>query len=74
MTIRSCDELIPLSMVPVIILEITGVSRGVSSVRAWIKKGCRTIDGRVVRLEAVKRLGQIFTTKKAVKDFIEGVG
>ena len=78
MTIGKNEKLIPINAVPALLVELTGVSRGIDTIYKWIKrgkgKGCRTLDGRMVKLETTKRLRQIFTTKKAVIKFIEDVG
>jgi hypothetical protein len=78
MTIGKKDKLIPLSVVPQLILDLTGVSRGRATVYSWTRKGkrggCRTMDARIVRLETVRRLDQIFTSEQAVKEFINAVG
>lgn len=74
MTIGKNDQLIPLRDVPKLIIELTGVSRTKATVYLWAKNGCRTIDGRRVKLETVWRLKQIFTTRQAVETFIREVG
>lgn len=76
MTIGKHDKLIPMNAVPMLLVELTGVFRGRETIYNWAKKGkgCRTEDGRRVRLETVKRLRQIFTTREAVIKFIEDVG
>ena len=74
MTIGKDDKLIPLSAVPMLLVELTGVYRSKGTVYNWTKKGCRTIDGRIVKLETKKRLKQGFTTREAVKTFIKEVG
>ncbi len=79
MTIGKNDKLISLSMVPQLILDLTGVSRSRTTIYSWTRKGkprggCRTLDARIVILETVRKLDQIFTTKEAVIEFIEEVG
>lgn len=74
MTIGENDKLVPLSAVPAVLVELTGVSRCKGTIYNWTKNGCRTIDARTVKLETVKRLKQIFTTREAVKTFISEVG
>jgi len=78
MTIGKNDKLVPMSDVPKLLVELTGVHRGKDTIYKWIRKGegggCRTKDGRIVRLETVKRLRQYFTTREAVIKFIEEVG
>ena len=68
------EKLVPLIDVPRIIAELTGVQRCKGTIYKWAKNGCRTHDGRIVKLESVKRLGQIFTTQENIETFIEGVG
>lgn len=74
MTIGENDRLIPISAVPMLLVELTGIFRCKATVYNWTRKGCRTIDGRIVKLEIKKRLKQIFTTRSAVKEFINAVG
>lgn len=67
-------KLIPLSAVPSLIAELTGVQRSRGTIYSWAKKGCRTIDARVVKLKTIKKMNQLFTTKENVLKFIRGVG
>ncbi len=71
---KPSDRLIPLIDVPPIIAELTGIQRGKGTVYKWAKNGCRTHDGRIVKLKSVKRLGQIFTTRENIETFIKEVG
>ena len=67
-------KLIPLSAVPSLVRELTGVWRHRATVYRWAKVGCRTIDARVVKLKTEKRMGQLFTTREDVMEFIQEVG
>lgn len=67
-------KLIPLSAVPALLAELTGVTRSRNTIYSWTKKGCRTKDARVVKLKVTVRMNQTFTTKKDVIDFISEVG
>ncbi len=68
------DKLIPLIDVPLVIAELTGVQRCKGTVYKWARRGCRTRDGKIVKLVSVKRLGQIFTTQENIETFIAEVG
>lgn len=67
-------KLVPLSAVPGIIAELTGVQRVRATVYNWTKNGCRTLDGRMVRLKVTMRMRQAFTTRDDIIKFIESVG
>ena len=67
-------KLIPLSAVPSLIADLTGVWRHRATVYRWAKVGCRSLDARVVKLKTEKRMGQLFTTKEDVIKFISEVG
>lgn len=74
MAIYNKEKLIPVSAVPSILNELTGIRRCMGTIYVWMKKGCRTYDGRVVRLQFKKKLGQRFTTLSKIKQFIREVG
>ena len=67
-------KLIPLSTVPVLLAELTGVTRCRNTIYGWAKKGCRTKDARVVKLKTIVKMNQMFTTKENVLKFIQQVG
>ena len=67
-------KLIPLSTVPALLAELTGVTRSRQTIYSWTKKGCRTNDARMVKLEIIVRMNQTFTTKENVLKFIQEVG
>ncbi len=67
-------KLIPLSAVPSLVAELTGVQRHRATVYKWAKVGCRSLDARVVKLKVEKRMGQLFTTREDVMEFIREVG
>lgn len=67
-------KLIPVSAVPSLLAELTGVQRCRATVYQWIKKGCRTMDARIVKLKAVKKMNHLYTTKENVLEFIKSVG
>ncbi len=68
------EKLIPLSVVPSLVAELTGVWRHRATVYRWAKVGCRSIDARVVKLKTEKKMGQLFTTRDDVMEFIKGIG
>ena len=68
------QKLIPLSAVPSLIADLTGVWRHRATVYRWAKVGCRSLDARMVKLKTEKKMGQLFTTRKDVVDFIFEVG
>lgn len=67
-------KLIPLSAVPALLAELTGVIRCRNTIYGWAKKGCRTTDARIVKLKTVVKMNQLFTTKENVLEFIKEVG
>lgn len=67
-------KLIPLSAVPALLTELTGVTRTRNTIYNWTKKGCRTIDARTVMLKTMVKMNQTFTTKENVIKFIQEVG
>ena len=67
-------KLIPLSAVPSLVAELTGVWRHRATVYRWAKVGCRSLDARMVKLKTEKRMGQLFTTREDVMEFISEVG
>ncbi len=67
-------KLIPLSAVPSLIADLTGVWRHRATVYRWAKKGCRSLDARMVKLKTEKKMGQLFTTRENVMEFISEVG
>jgi hypothetical protein len=68
------EKLIKIVDVPAILIELTGVTRGKQTIYNWIRIGCRTNDARIIKLKSKKRMGQIFTTRSAVENFIKAVG
>jgi len=68
------EKLIPLSAVSAIFTSLTGVSRSKATVYNWARKGCRTNDGRIVKLGARKHMDQWFTTQSEIETFIQEVG
>ncbi len=66
-------KLIQLSAVPSLVAELTGVWRHRATVYRWAKVGCRSLDARVVKLKTEKRMGQLFTTRDAVMEFIKEI-
>ncbi len=67
-------KLIPLSAVPSLVAELTGVWRHRATAYRWAKVGCRSFDARMVKLKTEKRMGQLFTTREDVMEFISEVG
>jgi len=68
------EKLIPLSAVPAILAQLTGVTRSKPTILNWVRFGCRTIDADIIKLPARKKLGQWFTTLPEIKKFVEDVG
>ncbi len=67
-------KLIKISAVPALLAELTGVTRQRLTIYNWIKVGCRTHDARIVKLQTKKRMGQLFTTRARLEEFIREVG
>lgn len=74
MTVNKNLKLIPLSAVPSLLAERTGVQRCRGTIYSWAKKGCRTMSGGNVKLKTVLRLGRLYTTQEDVDNFIREVG
>lgn len=68
------EKLIPLSAVPAVLVTLTGISRCKATVYNWARKGCRTYDGRIVKLGAKMQMDQWFTTQSQIEKFVESVG
>lgn len=68
------EKLIPLSAVPAILTSLTGVTRSKPTILNWVRFGCRNSEADIVKLSAVMKLGQWFTTLPEIKKFIEEVG
>lgn len=67
-------DLIKLDKVCLILKELTGVTRTRATVYNWARKGRANAHGEIVKLRVYKRLGQIYTTHKAVIEFLEELG
>ena len=68
------SELISISAVPGLVADLTGVQRHRATVYRWAKVGCRSLDAKVVKLKTEKRMGQLFTTKEDIVNFISEIG
>ncbi len=68
------DKFVKISAVPAILSELTGVTRKRCTIYNWANKGCRTADGRIVKLGLKTRLGQLFTSRRLIEKFIREVG
>ncbi len=66
-------DLIKLDDVPALIFEETGVKRCRATVYNWTVKGRLNYANEHVVLKSTKRLGQTFTTKKWLLEFIGGL-
>jgi len=63
-------DLIPMEKVPALITRLTGVSRTRATVYLWARKGRPDAHGQIAKLKTYRRLGQLYTTEEAVKEFI----
>jgi len=68
------SDLIPLRKVPDLLYELTGVTRKKATIYLWARKGIAGAHGQIVKLKVYDRLGQHYTTKQAVVDFISELG
>jgi len=68
------EDLIKLEQVPKIVYELTGIARTLATVYNWIKVGRTTQHGERVKLKSSKRLGNLYTTKEWLMEFIREVG
>jgi len=67
------DDLIRMSDVPMLVLEMTGLHRGEDTVRKWARDGVIGYNGERLKLKYVRRLKTHFTTKKWVEEFLRKV-
>lgn len=67
-------DLIPLRKVPALLYELTGVTRKRATIYLWARKGIADAHGQVVKLKVYDRLGQHYTTKQEVINFISRLG
>jgi len=63
-------DLIKISAVSKLIYELTGETRSRTTAYEWVRVGRISADGRRVKLETIKRLGKLYTTRKMVEEFI----
>lgn len=68
------SDLIRVEDVPALVTELTGVVRGKPVVYHWIKRGRISRTGQLIKLKATKRMGNLFTTRKWLQEFIDEVG
>lgn len=66
-------QLIKIADVPVLVLELTNLHRTRTCIYQWIKVGRINSDGERIKLKTTKRLGFLYTTRKWVKEFVEGL-
>ncbi len=65
------EQIISLSQAARLLPGEKGASRkNPSTLFRWVTKGCRTLDGRTVRLEALRIGGRLFTSHEALDRFI----
>ena len=67
-------DYIPLTKVPPILRELTGVTRTRVTIYHWVKHGRISAHGEMIKLKTYRRLGQIYTTKDAVIKFLRELG
>lgn len=67
-------DLIPLRKIPDLLYELTGVTRKKATIYLWARKGIADAHGELVKLKVHDRLGQHYTTKQALIDFISRLG
>jgi len=68
------SDFIPLRKVPDLLYELTGVTRKRATIYLWARKGIANAHGQITKLKVYDRLGQHYTTKQAVIDFISELG
>lgn len=66
-------DLIKIVNVPALLYEITGVTRTRATVYLWATKGRQSKYGTILKLRTVRRLNQLYTTRKWVENFIRDV-
>lgn len=50
-----------------------GKSPHIATLHRWVQRGCRSRDGQIVRLEAVKIGGTVCTSLEALQRFFDGL-
>ena len=60
-----------LSDAAIILKNLTGVKRGSRTLRNWCVNGRRAYSGEMVKLEHEVVLGMFYTTKDAIRKFLE---
>ncbi len=67
------SDLITLDKVVTLVKELTGVTRCRCTVYNWARKGRANQHGEVIKLKTYKRLGQHYTTKECVIEFLRAL-
>lgn len=68
------EGLIKVRDVPVVLLELTGISRTRMTIYQWVKNGRRGYDNHLIHLKTIKRVGHLYTKREWVIDFLEKLG
>lgn len=74
MPAKKASDYIDLRGLVPLVYELTGVTRTMEAVRRWYKIGRINTHGVVVKLKVTKRLGQYYSTREWLEDFIIEVG
>ena len=64
------EDYIKIPDVLLLVKKITGQTRTRATAYNWIKDGKRSYSGEKVHLRAKKRMGQMYTTERWVRDFL----
>ena len=67
------EDLMALDKVVTLVKELTGVTRCRCTIYNWARKGRANQHGEIIKLKTYVRLGQHFTTKERVIEFLRGL-
>ena len=63
-------DLIKIVDVPKVLMRLYGVVRRRDAIYKWVAKGSLTREGKRVKLQTTKRLGQLFTCEIWIRKFV----
>ena len=67
-------DLIPLRKGTELLFQLTGVRRTKAAIYQWARLGRINEHGVKVKLKTYKRIGMLYTTEEAFREFIVGLG
>ena len=73
MTAKNKD-LIKLTDVPALLIELVGVTRTRATMYNWARWGAKAYDGRTIKLRTERRINTLYTTREWVEEFLRRLG